>query len=217
MFVILIGKSINSKIQVLVMNRRKLYEKSVTILCNAYSKGTLDYDYIKASAIGNLIAANLNYSIRQAKIKLPDSVADKVGTGDWRANMIAETIREDEMTYEWVKGEVVIESSFDKFFSGGVHKRKNCWERAMKEIDATRYSIDELNQIEYAFQDVNKWGELDGEVTLIAGLIAAINALRQIHQVPETEESLPVFKNLQLQPSEDFVDVLVKRFGSLRL
>lgn len=193
--------------------RRKLYEKSVAILCNSYSNRTLEFGSILGSPIANLIAANLNYSVRQNRIKIPDHIGKKL-EGDRFVEMAVNSIIENEYKFEWMVNDLVIESCFDKFFSGNAQKRREYFDRALIEIDATGYSIDDLIQVDCAFQDVNKWGKLEDEVTLIAGLIAAINALREIHEVPKKEKQLQVFRNLKLEPSDHITDILEKRFRS---
>jgi len=49
------------------MKNKKLFDKTISILVNAYLKGTLKHADNCACAVGNMIAANNNYKVLRAK------------------------------------------------------------------------------------------------------------------------------------------------------
>lgn len=149
------------------MIKKELFEKTVAILVKAYQNETLEHSNCYACAVGNLIAANCGYELVIAK----DSYVNIKWRGveeypEYWLNLLEELNR----------GCVSVLSDAERGL-------------AISEIEATGYTISEINSIELAFErrEVRKFGEdKDGYL----GLMSVIDTLMLIHEAtPQEAES----------------------------
>ena len=158
----------------------ELYKKTVDILFDAYFNDTLSHAICTACAVGNIVAANLGYSFE----KSGDMIRMDTRTGEiryfqpfnWRTQN-GETICA--MMAQWWR---LIEA-----YRGGYESYAKT-----DELDATGYTIAEINSIELAFEGA-PFGENESD-WMFNGLVAVLGVLKQIHQVTEDTETLPRFK-----------------------
>ena len=108
------------------MKNKELFEKTVGILVNAYQNDTLRHSMCSACAVGNIVAANLKYTINTTWCF---SWVEKP-VNWWRVFMTSDG-RQQITTIDY-KG------------------------KAKEEIDSTGYTWKELAKIEYAFETASK-------------------------------------------------------------
>ena len=159
------------------MINEKLYNKTVSILVDAYFKETLKSQNCMACAVGNIIAANNNYEI--VKVSGKTYWMDKEGnyiTPLW-LNVVG-TVEER------ILGFRVDTNQFLK-----MHKYD---EATKKEIESSGYKLHEFALIENAFEKGHK-----GKDKMFNGLMSVINCLDEIHKNKDvliTQNSKLMFK-----------------------
>lgn len=140
------------------MLKPELYEKTVSILVQAYLNDTLEHGDCCGCAVGNMVAANCGYSF----IKLQNYQ-------EWESNS---PCWDDVFCTARGKQEL--------------HMRNyRLSEEARKQIDSTGYSVRQLAKIEFAFETA-PYGDSDDE-WMFNGLMAVIDILDQIHGNTDTE------------------------------
>ncbi len=148
------------------MKQKELYEKTVSILVDAYMNDTLQHGNCYACAIGNLVAANCGFPL------IPNPDTERV--------FIEKFIWDGRIAF-WGNVHSVM---FRNVNTPGSNRQTVCPEqytgRAKEEIDATGYSYQETAAIEKAFENVAF--EEDEDKYMFNGLMAVINVLDQIHE-----------------------------------
>lgn len=140
------------------MLREKLYNKSVSILVDAYMNDTLEKKDCWKCAIGNLIAGNNHFTI--------------VNGTQFMGSM-------------WInkKGEEVVPMWDEIHCIGIMDVPEKDWKNskeAFKQILSTGYTPHETCKIEKAFEE-SELGETDDEI-MFNGLMAVIDVLDEIHE-----------------------------------
>ncbi len=138
------------------MKNEALYNKTVDILVQAYMKDTLVHRDCHACAVGNLIAANMGYSI----------IRDNENNCSW-----------DNSAQFWDEVFVTIyglQSLYPHKYTG----------LAKQQIDSTGYTYLELAKIEKSFESVDRDEDID--IWMFDGLMAVVDALDQIHENTDT-------------------------------
>ncbi len=150
------------------MIKEQLYHKTVDILVQAYFNDTLKHSDCCACAVGNIIAANLGYNIKNNE----DSRYPMVWVDGGGCKLPYPGSGKD--SFGW--GAAIVE---------GVNENHNYGE-AKKQIDASGYSIYELAYIEKAFESANKefffGDDPPSDEIMFKGLMEVINILDQIHE-----------------------------------
>lgn len=147
------------------MKNKELYEKSVNVLLDAYNNGTLFHGNCYACAVGNLIAKGCNIEF--------------IKDNTWK-----------DIKPEW---DNVFSSStvFNEIFQ---EINLSCYQGETKrQIDSTRYSVEELAKIEYEFENIlinKKYSKrylkhVNPKLGQFLGLVAVLNTLKEIHEIKE--------------------------------
>lgn len=157
------------------MKNKQLYDKTLSILIDAYMNNTLENAYCTSCAIGNIIAANCGYKL------IKDEKATKQ-RGRLQLNWLMPdgTVRLP-LQPEWSIFSVYQDTMLIKN-DGKINDK---WHEAIKQIGSTGYSLSELNRIEFAFEtrddNVDKFS-LTKDERLIYGLLRVIDMLNEIHE-----------------------------------
>lgn len=157
------------------MIKEPLYKKTVDILFDAYFNNTLLHSDCAACAVGNMIAANLNY-----KLVYVEGEPDTEDEGFiWECNG-------KHIKTEWgdlfltVEGVQIIDA--------------RCFNlETKKQVLATGYDWHDLAKIEYAFETAEA-GE-SPEDYMFNGLVAVLEVLKKIHEINDNEPEVTRFKN----------------------
>lgn len=181
------------------MNRKKLYEKTVNTLLDAYNSGKLSHGDCTACAVGNICGNNrlwsylfVTTSTKQYREK-PGFIRLKSPTGD-----IVEIKNEELPKY--------VNSGFS--FDGVVYdfginyydvvpaslsyiEKK---QKGLELIESTGYTMDELAKIEFVFENsiretekgYEHYTDEDPKKGQLIGLTAVLNVLADIHAVQES-------------------------------
>lgn len=172
------------------MKREALYNKTVDILVQAYFNDSLEHSNCHACAVGNLIAANMGYSITTHKQQ--SSMANVLSKG-WDGVFVYELPAGmgQEQPLEWlqyIKGDIKTPSDL-----------------CLKQIASTGYSPTEINIIEEAFESVSIFNEGD---KMFKGLMRVVEALDKIHE--NTDEATTTSSknkfNKSLSPSLSLIE-----------
>lgn len=130
------------------------FNHTVGVLVNAYINGTLQHTNCYACAVGNMIAASRGYKFVYA--------TDNRGQICWD-----------------VTGGKYCTSGVAEWFAYLTHRSDNGGV-ALKEIEATGYSVEEIRMIEAAFEHIPGHGEdTDG----YNGLMSVVDVLADIHGI----------------------------------
>lgn len=136
------------------MKRQEVFERTVDVLVKAYQNGTLEHGACQACAVGNLVMANCyNYDEGKAFFK----------AHDWY-NVITTHIKGEQLEAEG-------------------KNPNSSWYRAIKEIESTGYSVNEVRLIEAAFEDACQTPDGAEDETGVHGLRAVYDVLLDIHEV----------------------------------
>lgn len=139
------------------MKNKELFDRTVSILVNAYQKDTLEYADCKACAVGNLVCYN-----NGGKLKKIGTRIENIG-GYWSGG--------------W-SGLIEIGRGNLKFSSSEFNKRKE------KELLNTGYSLYELALIEFTFSKNRPYTAKDPN---FVGLMAIVDLLMNIHEANDLE------------------------------
>lgn len=140
------------------MKNKELYDKTVSILVDAYMNDTLQHGNYCGCAVGNMIASNMGIQINNILKEDEDSEIEWIGVSDTDASQ-----------WLWL-----------------IYKDKSCLinERlALRQIRSTGYSVEEIYKIEKAFEGSDRYYEED---EMFSGLMAVIEALDIIHENTDT-------------------------------
>jgi hypothetical protein len=143
------------------MRKEQLYHKTVDILVQAYFADTLIHGNQCGCAVGNIVAANCGIRVERDDTQVGDS---KISWGN------PDKIWQDAAWYGFIT-----KAEPDRKCGTNYSKRK-----ARQQVRSTGYSIDELNEIERAFEQAS-WGDSE-EDYMFNGLMAVIEALDIIHE-----------------------------------
>jgi hypothetical protein len=159
------------------MLNEKLYNKTVSILVDAYFKNTLESQDCTACAVGNIIAANNNYEI--VKVSGESYWMDKEGNyiDPLWLNVVGTTEKR-------ILG--------IKLFTKQFLKMDKYDEDVKREIESSGYKLHEFALIENAFEKGYK-----GKDKMFNGLMSVIDCLDEIHKnknVSITQNSKALFK-----------------------
>ena len=139
------------------MKNEPLFNRTISILVNAYLNETLIHGECQACAVGNIIANNMGY------------VPDMFGCGT-----------------QWIdkKTKKIIIPQWSYIFAYGILLTKNpeLHLKSMHEIKMSGYSLDELMLIEKSFEDAPK-----PDKSGYLGLMSVCDALMEIHEANEIE------------------------------
>lgn len=160
------------------MINEPLYNKTVSILVDAYFKDTLQSGICSACAVGSLIAANNDYEIVQVSDE--NFWLNKNGdylTPKWKKVVCTEITR-------------VFGIAFSKKQVLNINKLDS---ETRKEIESTGYKLHEFALIENAFEKGYK-----GYDKMFNGLMSVVDCLDEIHKnkdVSITKKSKSLFKS----------------------
>lgn len=140
------------------MKNKKLFEKSVQILSDAYFKDALKAQSCKACAVGNLIEGN-GYKLIQG-YSITAEVACKDNSCEHWLRYIGVYCRDEIPTKKWLNEELGLE-----------------------QIKATGYTSQELNLVELAFERAEKVSD----DLMFDRLMAVVEVLQQIHECSEED------------------------------
>lgn len=147
------------------MIREELYYKTVDILVAAYFNDTLEHGNCYACAVGNIIAANMNLSYcTDTKGGINKNLLYWDGFPPYSSEQIAD----EDLWYDAIQG-------------GRVKGRITSAIKA--QVEATGYTPHELANLEKAFEGVKI---TSSDEYMFNGLMAAIEALDQIHENTDT-------------------------------
>jgi len=153
------------------MLKQDLYEKTVSILVDAYFNDTLEHGNCYACAVGNIIAANCGYSYESDPLPSEMRINTGMGILYWDALIpITENLTRP------ITAKRVTE----------IIKKPQLSIRQEYQLLKTGYSFNELCSIEKAFEDVVDIGSTDEY--MFNGLMAVIEALDIIHE--NTDETV---------------------------
>lgn len=142
------------------MNRPELYQKTVGILVDSYFNDTLVHGNCYACAVGNMIAANCQYSFEK----------DGCRSLKWKGFR---------GYYHPHSATVGVNDSAVFFLSNYIQEPTDL---AIIQMRSTGYSMNELEKIERAFEGVIDDFSLTDEELMFAGLMAVVDALDKIHE-----------------------------------
>ena len=153
---------------------RPTFEHTVDVLVKAYMNDTLRHGYCPACAVGNMIANSMGIEIVKE---------DGYGGLCWQGAVP----QWDNVFYTGAHPDEVGAQEMDLDSYQG---------EAKKQIDSTGYTVDELAQIEKAFESKNPTyfhesdTEFDRDEWMFRGLMAVVDVLAEIHNVDlSTKES----------------------------
>lgn len=144
------------------MKNKELFNRTISILVNAYHNNTLQHGYCSACAVGNLVAAGIN------------TEAKKSGT-EFQNGVLA------------VWDRVFMTTDRGQYFEIDKYEGE-----AKEQIDSTGYSVEDLAKIEYAFENVPMPAHCtlytgDDDEWMFSGLMAVVDALMLIHEADNSE------------------------------
>lgn len=140
------------------MKNEQLFNKTVSILVNAYHHGTLVYSSVCACAVGNLIAANCGFKIINVDGKL-----------EW-----------DDANALW--------GSDINYGEGTVSIQNDYWTpKAMEQIKSTGYNIHEIAKIEQAFFKGQAYGSEDRNFPALMKVIDVLMEIHEANEVQVKE------------------------------
>lgn len=150
------------------MKNKELFEKTISILVEAYLNGTLVKGNCQACAVGNIVAGNNDWNYITEDLVEEDFHWDCVPhidmiMGDWDI---------EEIKYSYAQWYNVFGTFSQKPFT----KPENYIGGAKEQIDSTGYTWQELAEIEKAFEQ---------SVDMYSGLMNVVEVLGEIHQVDE--------------------------------
>lgn len=139
------------------------FENSVNVLVKAFLKGTLEHTNCYACAVGNLICDANGYTYTKVE-----------------GCMQTIRLKENDGLYDG--------GTFGGGWHSVLHWKNNKRQIAITEIEKTGYSIDEIAQIEKAFEGAEQGDS--AEDWIFNGLMQVVSALAEIHNVSlESKES----------------------------
>src|SRR6185295_19985371 len=155
------------------MNRPELYKKTVDILYQAYFDDTLRHGNCHACAVGNIVAANMGFKYKTYRGLYGIS--------------ICYDFPDDRVNIHWNVAHPLARLGWPSaFFTAGDYQSfGEVDESGRLQIESTGYSIDELAQIEFAFEVADK-GLSDDEY-MFNGLSAVLDILARIHEVTDQD------------------------------
>lgn len=157
------------------MNRPELYKKTIDILYKAYFDDTLERGKCNACAVGNILretAASLKIETRAWANTFITIINPKTGA-------TRQIICEDDeiITHDPLFGHMAIKAFRESDFESLRNSRLL--------IQHAPYSLEELIQIEYAFETA-AWSQ-SKEDQMYYGLAAVLDVLAQIHEVTDQD------------------------------
>lgn len=183
------------------MNRPELYQKTVDLLLDAYNSGKLEHGDCKACAVGNICGGNDNW----ARLFMTSSGTQHVSKLDkikvYKSGIGTIEIPNEQAEEYSEKGFVYGDSGYDGDDVDGfsVSPRNFVAKKmeAVKLIESTGYTMEELMKIEFAFEisidnteeGRNHYIYEDNKKGQFIGLTAVLNVLAEIHAAPETEKT----------------------------
>lgn len=141
------------------MKNQELFNKTISILVNAYQKDVLDYYDCKACAVGNIVAANKGYGLKKVNGSIRCDNEDYCG--DWA----------------------------DAIELGCGRPENNLLGLSnvtFEEIERTGYTIPELAKVEEAFAIGCDLGDGRNQ-NQFQGLMKVVDYLMTIHEANEAE------------------------------
>jgi hypothetical protein len=151
------------------MKNKELYQKSVDILLDAYNKKELQHGNPCGCAVGNLVKSNCDNLVKDTN---PGTEHFPFKPDWWFA--AAQSFKEEKERGRWTNND----SDYDE-------------DEAYRQIESTGYTIEEIYQIEKAFEDaVEEEDGFDEESSIVGisqihGLRAALNKLAEIHEMKD--------------------------------
>lgn len=151
------------------MKNKELFDRSVAVLTKAYINDTLKHGHCQACAVGNLVCAARYNGDKQEydDAEIVSAFSGELGSWGWSSVFSAQPNDTD------LNGMLKWEKSVDLGEYAG---------RAKREIDSTGYTVDELVEIEYAFESCSEEGD-----KMLNGLYAVYDVLCEIHEVQADE------------------------------
>lgn len=166
------------------MLREKLYYNSLNVLIRAYFKNTLKGGVCTACAVGNLIADACGFQV--VEINVLDTNFNKV-----EKHLVWNNKNGKMISPDWNR-------AFSTKFLFGIFPFQKYtplnYRVFQEEIDSVGYTIDELRQIEYAFE--KGYNKLFCSDRMFSGLCAVVKVLDKIHQNTDNEITRTVYRHL---------------------
>ncbi len=150
------------------MNRPELFVKSVDILVDAFNKGKLQNMSVCNCAVGNLVA------YRRGNYLFESDSSDT-----WHS--LISDMRDRKKIGKNLNADV--KTINKEVYNGNVTSADIKY--GLKEIRSTEYSIDEVELIERAFENLDRNGDHVGKAGEVkSGLLRSVGVLGKIHQIP---------------------------------
>ena len=181
-----------------MMNRKKLYEKTVNILLDAYNSGKLMHGDCTACAVGNICGNNRlwSYLFVTTSTKQYKEKPGFIRLRDPKGEVIE--IKNEELP-KYVNSGFSFGNVFyvtDNDYYTVVPASLSYIEKKQKGlelIESTGYTLDELARIEFAFENsirntqegYEHYTDEDPKKGQFIGLTAVLNVLAEIHATPE--------------------------------
>lgn len=150
------------------MKNKELFDKTVSILVNAYHKDKLIHGDCSACAVGNIIAANAG-------------IENNHSLSEWRQ------VFDIDRSHNPLLWSTVFNTCSDNGHQVFYHDNYNKCDKTRYQIDLTGYSLLDLANIEFSFETADQ-GENEEEY-MFNGLMKVVDALMYIHEANETEVS----------------------------
>lgn len=156
------------------MKNQELFNKTISILVNAYQNNTLEHHNCYACAVGNIIAANCGYNLIKT---------DCEGDDDYYTGYNGKLIYEPKLKFEHL---VVV---YLDGLSGNINNKI-----AITHISKSGYSFKELQKIESAFE-ISQDRNWNADDYMFYGLISVCDCLMEIHEasIEETKQAKELF------------------------
>lgn len=159
------------------MNRPEQYKRTVDILYQAYFNDTLVHNSCYACAVGNLVAANMGYTM----------------------SVVNGSPKTFGRTLVWKKGRTIL--PYPNADNGGwpdcvYIEEGGASKSAIEQVESTGYTGDELLAIELAFESAKDSYVPGTEACMFAGLSSVLAVLATLHEVEDPTPALERFINL---------------------
>lgn len=145
------------------MKNQELFNKTISILVKAYQNNTLEHTNCYACAVQNIVAGNMDVNL----ISKPDA---------------HELANLDHISIVWPNIDYyeTITANLDR-------ERNDCNPFLIEQLDSTGYTLEQLKDIESAFEGVYEYNHPNTDEWVFAGLLNVVDELMIIHQANEIE------------------------------
>lgn len=162
------------------MINKELFDKTVSILVNAYQKDLLLHDNCAACGIGNIISANCGFKVEYLKNESFFIDGDNVyDASEWYEFFGTSK----ELKKKTTKRNFLIKNESVDYFLVSSHFNPKASKRVKKWIAATGYNMVQLAKLEYAFEFNDIAGkDATKEERMFNGLMGMVDSLMEIHE-----------------------------------